>query len=649
MNLLNKAKAICAMVMILTVAVAVSCTKTAGIVTPAGGGATTATPTKTPTVALPGTSQIWDDFDEAPWTGFTNAGPNGYLLSVYTESATYNQTTLNTTTYQAGIASMDVNVNFTTATNNLLETTIEDGTAYGAQVNEQNGGVNPTYVSFWVNPTAAMQVTKIWIDNNGTNTGIANAVNCPAGVWTNVVTAIPNTVVAMTKVQAVIIDMTCPTTGVVDVRYDTIAFYSSGNTATPTATPTKTATPTITSTAPTSTPVPGGGNIWDDFDEAPWTGDCNTCPNGYLISTYVQAATLNNWTINNTIHQAGIASLDVNVNFTAATGNLLETTIENGEAYGGSVNEQYSGVNPSYVSFWINPTAAMQVTKVWIDAPSGTNTGIANVVNCPAGVWTNVVTGIPNTAPAMTSVVAVIIDMTCATTGTIDVRYDTIAFLPPGTAVTPSATATPFITNTPTATTTIFPTNTITPTPNALTPSPTPTTNTVWDDFDEAPWTGDCNTCGNGYLVSTYVQAATLNNWTVNTTTYQAGTASLDVNVTFTAATGNLLETTIENGEEYGAAVNENAMFGGSVPTGVSFWVYPTMANMSVAKIYIDAPSGTNTPYVNTTPLPRGVWTNVYQPLTGQSTMASTEAVIIDLTSATATTTDVLYDSICFY
>jgi hypothetical protein len=672
MNLLNKTKVIFGLIVILILSAMASCARLTTPVVPLTGS--TATPTKTATTSTSGSTLMWDDFDEAPWVGWSSSGGNGYLVAMYMQNGTFNNGTQNTTIHQGGTGSLDLNVNFTSATSNLLEVTIEDGTMYGGSADETTGGYNPGSISFWVNPSVAMQMSKIYINAPaGTNTAIVNTTALPAGVWTNVVqslSSIPAGVMANTK--AVIFDMTCPTTGVVDVRVDSIGFTPSTVTVTPTSTGTSTATATITSTptvtktptitttifSPTATPTktatsaptPTGSSMWDDFDEGPWVGWSNSGSNGYLVSTYTQNATFNSGTQNTIIHQGGSGSLDLNVTFTAATGNLLETTIENGDLYGATVDETTSGVNPGQVSFWVNPSVAMQISKIFINA-AGVNTGLTNTTALPAGVWTNVVqslAGVPSGNMASTK--AVIIDLTCPTTGTADVRFDSISFLSSTVTVTPTwtgtATATGTTTNTPTITAT--PTITTTVFPPMGTPTPTPNPNVLFDNFDGGPWAGWTSSGPNGYQISIYTQSAVYNGGTQNTVTTQNGTAgSLDINVTFTATTGNLLETTFES--DYGSPVDAT---GGSgvAPSALSFWVNPTVA-MQISKIWIDAPSGTNTPFVNTTSCPAGVWTNIYQPISGISgaLMRSTEAIIVDMTCPTATTVDVRYDEMYFY
>jgi hypothetical protein len=445
MNLLNKTKAIFGLIAVLILSAMVSCARLTTPVVPLAGF--TPTPTRTATASTSGSTLMWDDFDEGPWVGWSNSGGNGYLVTMYMQNGTFNNGTQNTTIHQSGTASLDLNVNFTSATGNLLETTIENGVMYGASVDETTGGVNPGQISFWVNPSVAMQMYKIWIDApSGANTGITNTTILPAGVWTNVVQSLAGVPAgAMRTTEAVILDMTCPTTGVVDVRIDSIGFVASTVTVTPTATatitptstitntPTITSTPTFTTTPYTSTPTPAAtptsNVVWDDFDEVPWVGWTNTGAEGFLVSIYTQNATFNGGSLNTTTYQGGNASLDLNTTFTSATSNLLEATFENGVSYGSTVNEQVGSVNPSYVSFWVNPTTTMQTTKVWINF-GGTNYPINNAVSCPAHTWTNVLTSIPGSMPAMTNVKAVILDLTCGVAATLDCNIDGICFYP---------------------------------------------------------------------------------------------------------------------------------------------------------------------------------------------------------------------------
>jgi len=217
-------------------------------------------------------------------------------------------------------------------------------------------------------------------------------------------------------------------------------------------------------------------------------------------------------------------------------------------------------------------------------------------------------------------------------------------------------TDTPTITNTPTLTATFTNTftNTNTPTPTNTVAGPPPTAtgtpnpNVLFDNFDAGPWAGWTSGGGNGYMVSVYMQSGVFNNGTQNVSTTQNGTpGSLDLNVTFSATTGTLLEATIE--PDYGTPLDETGGTGTN-PTYLSYWINPTVT-MTMAHIYIDAPAGTNTMITNTTVLPAGVWTNVVQNLSTvpAGNMSSTKAVILDMTSATATTVDVLYDEMYFY
>jgi hypothetical protein len=195
-------------------------------------GTYTNTPTPTNTAAAPPTStpttnEDFNDFDEAPWTGWTSGGSNGYLASVYTQACTDNGGTVITTTTKDGTAgAVDYNETFTAPSSNLFEVTLLNGASYGGNVNEQYGGVNPTYVSYWVYTTApGISTAKVFIDNSGTDYSIPIVVSCPSGVWTNVVATIPGTVPAMTAVKATIHDFTSTVAETVDIIIDSVSFY----------------------------------------------------------------------------------------------------------------------------------------------------------------------------------------------------------------------------------------------------------------------------------------------------------------------------------------------------------------------------------------------------------------------------------------
>jgi len=176
--------------------------------------------------ATTGTANCYADFDEAPWTGWTSGGANGYLVSSMLTNCGINSTTINTTTTRNNSpGALDVNVTIAAPTGNDFLVMIENGVY--PNLNVQFGVNNPSYLSYWVYPTtAAIQTYRLWFNLNGTNIDIGNSgINCPAGTWTNVVVPIPGFVGAMTVLKAVGIDMTCAKATTTDVIYDSICFY----------------------------------------------------------------------------------------------------------------------------------------------------------------------------------------------------------------------------------------------------------------------------------------------------------------------------------------------------------------------------------------------------------------------------------------
>lgn len=285
---------------------------------------------------------------------------------------------------------------------------------------------------------------------------------------------------------------------------------------------------------------------------------------------------------------------------------------------------------PSFTATNTQPLITNTATNTATNTPTATNTQ-------PVITYTFTNTFTVTDTPTITN--------TFTITPTFTITLTATNTLPPNTATitnTPSATGTP--TNTPTVTNTA---------PAVATPTPSSPTSSMFDDFSEAPWMSPnwTNTGGAGYLVNVYVDATTTyNSGSLNTTNTQAGVAgALDLNVTFTANTGNLLEATILNGASYGNNVNEQANFGGVNPSAVAFWVNPGVATMATAKVWIDQ-GGTNYSIVNVVPCPMNTWTYVYTVIPGTvPAMTAVKAVIVDMTSSTITTTDVLYDNIYFF
>jgi len=293
------------------------------------------------------------------------------------------------------------------------------------------------------------------------------------------------------------------------------------------------------------------------------------------------------------------------------------------------------------------PTATKTATPPGVTA-TFTNTNTVGNTSTFTSTATQTFTYTPTSTPTST------FTLTATNTLCAGCNTNTATYTPTNTGTstftsTATNTFTNTITNTPTNTATM--TNTVAGPPPTATPTCNP--NVLFTAFSTAFWSGWTSGGSNGYVLSVYTQNCTYSSTSggsQNTTTVQgSATGSLDINCTWTATSGNLLEATIES--DYGSNVDAtSAGTEGTNPTAVAFWIYSTNMPLSMAKVWIDV--GSNYNVANTTAIPQATWTYVYQLIapTGvpAGSMTSTKAIILDMTSTTMGQTDVLYDNITF-
>ncbi len=254
-----------------------------------GGFTSTNTPTPSPTnttgvvftaTTIPGGGCYdFDDFDEGPWN---NPIPS-YLTQFFNQNASQ-ATSINNNifqTYAGSIGSLQDAITFT-GSGNLAEMDVLNGVSYGASVDVQTGGVNPTTFSFEMNPSQTITLTKFYIWDGSTHAVTVNQT-IPANTWTNVVVNLTSITFNDLAVSGVIFDMTSPPSVstfpyVSNVLFDNFSFCGTG-TAVPTtgstftSTITPTITPTLTSVLLTASPTNTGG-----FPTSPWTPSATWTP-----------------------------------------------------------------------------------------------------------------------------------------------------------------------------------------------------------------------------------------------------------------------------------------------------------------------------------------------------------------------------------
>ena len=209
-----------------------------------------------------------------------------------------------------------------------------------------------------------------------------------------------------------------------------------------------------------------------------------------------------------------------------------------------------------------------------------------------------------------------------------------------GSPVTPLASV-------PTAT----PTGVFTPGPTATS---TPSNAIMWDDFDETPWTGWTSSGAYSYLANATAQNGSVPTVSVSTSaSAKEGAATLLVDTVMSTSTGNLLEVTLQNN------LATNAQTTSSNPTYLSLWVNSLHTNITVTRVGIGLGSTPTYYYatVNQTMTYNqiGIWVNVLVPISAFNTpgpvpaMTNLDDVLIDMTNPSASSLDVLIDSIAFY